>query len=373
MSAQANEDPLAILDAYDFELPEASIAQSATTERDSTRLLLLDRDSGELVEADRDHHTRDLADWLAPGDLLVVNSTQVLSARLVGRKRSGGAAEALLLAPEPEQAGLYRALLKCTGRVRVGLEIDFGDDGTLGASVEAIHERGEVSLRFDSDADPYSVGLAPLPPYIRRAAESDGTADVSRYQTIYAREPGAIAAPTAGLHFTEALFERLAERGVSREEVVLHVGAGTFRPLDAASLQEERLHEEEYVLPEATVAAIERTRAAGGRIIAVGTTTARVLESCADENGRLQAGSGSTQLFIRPGGRPFRVVDALVTNFHLPRSSLLLLVSAFVGREPLLAAYHHAIEAGFRFYSYGDAMLIAPGLTRGTTREGSAS
>ena len=154
MSAQATEDPLAILDAYDFELPEASIAQSATTERDSTRLLLLDRDSGELVEADRDHHTRDLADWLAPGDLLVVNSTQVLSARLVGRKRSGGAAEALLLAPEPEQAGLYRALLKCTGRVRVGLEIDFGDDGTLGASVEAIHERGEVSLRFDPGADP---------------------------------------------------------------------------------------------------------------------------------------------------------------------------------------------------------------------------
>ena len=364
MTEQIDGDPLAILDDYDFELPEASIAQSATTERDSTRLLLIERNTGELVEPGTDHHTRDLADWLAPGDLIIVNTTQVLSARLVGRKHSGGAAEALLLAPEPEQAGLYRALLKCTGRVRIGLEIDFGPEGTLGASVEAIHERGEVSLRFAADADPYSVGRAPLPPYIRRAAESDGTADLSRYQTIYAREPGAIAAPTAGLHFTEALFERLAERGVSREEVVLHVGAGTFRPLEASAIKEERLHKEEYVLPESTVSAIERTRAAGGRVIAVGTTTARVLESCADENGRLVPGTGSTQLFIRPGGTPFRVVDALVTNFHLPRSSLLLMVSAFVGREPLLAAYRHAIEAGFRFYSYGDAMLIAPNLKR---------
>jgi S-adenosylmethionine:tRNA ribosyltransferase-isomerase len=226
--------------------------------------------------------------------------------------------------------------------------------------VAAIHDRGEVTLRFDADVDPYRSGEAPLPPYIRRADARSRDADLSRYQTIYAREPGAIAAPTAGLHLTERLLERLRERGVGLSEVVLHVGAGTFRPLDREALESGRLHPEAFDLPGETVDAIHETRAAGGRIIAVGTTTTRVLESCVGADGRLHAGPGTTDLFIRPGGPPFRVVDGLLTNFHLPRSSLLLLVAEFVGRAPLLAAYRRAIETGIRFYSYGDAMLIAP-------------
>jgi S-adenosylmethionine:tRNA ribosyltransferase-isomerase len=372
-SAASAEDPLAILDDYDFHLPESSIAQTALAERDAARMLVVDRDTGGLVTADDESRVRDLPDFLGPGDLLIVNATRVLSARLVGRKSTGGAAEALLLGAEPDsreserpavQGGLsgprYRALLKCTGRVRIGLQLVLGRSPGRIAQVEAIHDRGEVSLRFEPGSDPYALGEAPLPPYIRRDSARTGDDDLARYQTIYAREPGAIAAPTAGLHFTPELFERLSARGVERAEVVLHVGAGTFRPLDAEALTTGELHSEVYELPAMTVQAIERTRRAGGRVVAVGTTTARVLESCADEDGRLTAGRGETRLFMRPGGAPFRVVDALLTNFHLPRSSLLLLVAAFVGREPLLAAYRHAIEHDYRFYSYGDAMLIVP-------------
>jgi len=362
VTAQASEDPLAILDDYDFVLPEAAIAQTALVERDAARLLLLDRETGARVARDRDVRVRDLVDWLRPGDLLVVNATRVLSARLVGRKASGGAAEALLLGADPDRPGAHRALVKCTGRVREGLELVLGRGEGLRARVEALHGRGEVSLRFDPDVDPYAEGQAPLPPYIRREGDEDTDADLARYQTVYAREPGAIAAPTAGLHFTPSLLERLAARGVERAEVVLHVGAGTFRPLDGEAMTSGRLHEEVFVLPQETVDAIEATRARGGRVVAVGTTTVRVLESRVDEDGRLEAGRGTTELFIRPGGAPFRAVDALMTNFHLPRSSLLLLVAAFVGREPMLEAYREAIAEGFRFYSYGDAMLIASGL-----------
>jgi len=361
-ASPATEDPLAILDDYDFDLPESAIAQSAIAERDAARLFLLDRTRGERVAEDRDVRVRDLVDWLEPRDLLVVNATRVLSARLVGRKRSGGAAEALLLGPDPEDPGLHRALVKCTGRVREGLEVVLGRGDGLSATITALHDRGEVSLRFANGADPYAQGQAPLPPYIRRAAGDDADADLARYQTVYAREPGAIAAPTAGLHFTPALLEALETRGVERAEVVLHVGAGTFRPLDEEAMTTGKLHEETFVLPEETVAAIDATRARGGRVVAVGTTSARVLESCATQDGRLTPGTGSTRLFLRPGDAPFRIVDALLTNFHLPRSSLLLLVAAFVGREPMLAAYRDAIEDGFRFYSYGDAMLIANGL-----------
>jgi len=358
----AGADPLAILDDYDFELPESAIAQTALRERDAARLFLLDRGTGERVARGRDSRVRDLVEWLRPGDLLVVNATRVLAARLVGRKRSGGAAEALLLGPDPGAPGQHRALLKCTGRVRVGLELDLGRREPLPVTVSAVHERGEVSLRFEDGVDPYAEGQAPLPPYIRREATDDVEADLDRYQTVYAREPGAVAAPTAGLHFTPALLDRLSERGVEKAEVVLHVGAGTFRPLDAQALTSGELHEEAFVLPEETVVAIERARARGGRVVAVGTTSARVLESRVDETGRLSPGSGTTRLFLRPGGPALQVVDALLTNFHLPRSSLLLLVAAFVGRAPMLSAYREAIEDGFRFYSYGDAMLIAEGL-----------
>jgi len=371
--AAPDEDPLAILEDYDFELPETSIAQTALVERDSARLLVVDRETGELFEAGTDRRVRDLPGLLGPGDLLIVNVTRVLSARLVGRKSTGGAAEALLLGAEPDprlvdetqrsakdRGPCFRALLKCTGRVRVGLELVLGRSPGSRARVEALHERGEVSLRFEPGADPYALGEAPLPPYIRRDPARSGDDDLARYQTVFAREPGAIAAPTAGLHFTPELFDALRARGVTLAEVVLHVGAGTFRPLDAEALVSGRLHSEVYELPRETVDAIERTRAAGGRIVAVGTTTARVLESCVDAQGMLTAGRGETRLFMRPGGAPFRVIDALLTNFHLPRSSLLLLVAAFVGRECLLEAYRYAIGAGYRFYSYGDAMLITP-------------
>lgn len=356
-------DPLAILDDYDFVLPEANIAQLPSPEREAARLLVLERASGEILASDPDHRIRDLPNWLGPGDLLVVNATRVLPARLVGRKASGGMAEALLLGPaQPSQGRAdgseYRALVKCTGRLRTGLAFSFGRDAALSATIVALHDRGEVTLAFEPGIDPYDHGEPPLPPYIHRDAEESGIDDRDRYQTVYARAPGAIAAPTAGLHLTRALFDRLRARGVGFAEVVLHVGAGTFRPLDARAIETGRLHSERFELSAETVSAIAKTRASGGRVIAVGTTTARVLESQADERGRLQAGVGTTDLFIRPGGTPFRIVDGLLTNFHLPRSSLLLLVAAFVGRRPLLSAYQHAIRTGFRFYSYGDAMLI---------------
>jgi S-adenosylmethionine:tRNA ribosyltransferase-isomerase len=380
-------ESLALLDDYDFELPAHCIAQSPTARREDARLMLLDRHSGSVVEAGTEHRVQALPRWLRAGDLLVLNTTRVLPARLVGRKASGGAAEVLLLGAAPESddpeaggsAGAYRALLKCRGRVRAGLELHLGVDGGLSARVAAVHERGEVTLVFDPRRDPYAEGVAPLPPYIRRpvapstplrpadralpvpASGPDPTAvDLERYQTVYARTPGAIAAPTAGLHLTHGLLDALRARGVEVAEIVLHVGAGTFRPLDAGALSSGRLHAETYQLDEKTAEAVERTRRRGGRVIAVGTTTTRVLESRATDDGGVRPGRGETDLFLRPGGPPFRVVDGLLTNFHLPRSSLLLLVAAFMGREPLLSAYQRAIEEGFRFYSYGDAMLILP-------------
>jgi S-adenosylmethionine:tRNA ribosyltransferase-isomerase len=280
---------------------------------------------------------------------------------LLGRERDTVAERSSAEGAETEAAessgSQHRALVKCTGRIREGLTFRFGPNLEIGATISMIHERGEVSLRFESDVDPYAYGEAPLPPYIRRPSSSSSE-DLERYQTIYAKEPGAVAAPTAGLHFSEALFRDLRDAGVGRAEVVLHVGAGTFRPLDANALTTGRLHAEEFILPARTTDAIERTRAVGGRVIAVGTTTARVLESQANPDGQLTPGSGTTDLFIRPGGPRFRVIDALLTNFHLPKSSLLLLVAELTGRRLLLDAYLHAIQNGFRFYSYGDAMLV---------------
>lgn len=381
----APEDPLAILDDYDFALPETNIAQTPVPDREAARLLVLDRSDGRILTPDADQRVRDLPNWLRAGDLLVVNATRVLPARLVGQKASGGAAEALLLGPDPADqdpgpggiaaavdargdATDYRALVKFRGRTRVGLSLFFGPGLTLPATLVAIHDRGEVTLRFARGVDPYAHGEAPLPPYIRRQREASSLDDLERYQTVYARTPGAIAAPTAGLHFTDALFDRLRDHGVGLAEIVLHVGAGTFRPLDAKAMRTGRLHHEHFELPAETAAAISKTKASGGRVVAVGTTTARVLESQVDAAGLLRPGTGSTDLFIRPGGPPFRIIDALLTNFHLPRSSLLLLVAAFVGRRPLLAAYEHAIRQGFRFYSYGDAMLLLSPDDRDGTR-----
>lgn len=336
---------------YDFRLPPGQIAQHPPAERDGGRLLVLARRGPVLAHA----AVRDLPGWLRAGDLLVVNATRVLPARLRGRKASGGAAEALLLGPSP---GGYRALVRCRGRLRAGQKLHFvrGDVG-LDAEIRALGESGEVELAFADDADPYALGEMPLPPYIARpAAEPD---DAERYQTVFAHAPGAVAAPTAGLHLSPPLLDALAARGVERAEIVLHVGAGTFRPLGARALRAGRLHAERFALPEAAAAAIARTRARGGRVVAVGTTVTRVLESRADGAGGVRAGAGETDLFLRPGSR-FAVVDALLTNFHLPRSSLLMLVAAFCGRERILAAYATAVARGYRFFSYGDAMLILP-------------
>jgi S-adenosylmethionine:tRNA ribosyltransferase-isomerase len=336
---------------YDFELPPDRIAQQPAPERDGARLLELSRATGAL----RHGHVRELPERLASGDLLVVNATRVVRARLRGRKRSGGAAEALLLAPLG--AGRYRALLRARGRQRPGLALVFEGAGQeLAAEVVAVHASGEVDLAFASDAQPYALGEMPLPPYIRRDAPA--AADAERYQTVFAREPGSVAAPTAGLHLSERLLAALDARGVARAEVVLHVGIGTFRPLGPAELAGGRLHPERFTLPAATAEAIAAARARGGRVVAVGTTTTRVLEARATQGGQVLPGDGETDLFLRPGDR-FRVVDALVTNFHLPRSSLLLLVAAFAGRERVLSAYAEAVRAGYRFYSYGDAMLIS--------------
>jgi S-adenosylmethionine:tRNA ribosyltransferase-isomerase len=340
------------LDRFDYELPRERIAQHPLPERDAARLLVLDRRGGSCEHA----QVRDLSRWMRAGDLLVGNASRVRPARLRGRKASGGIAEALILGFLPDSPGHYRALLRCGGRLRVGQKFHFGAGSeAIGAELAALSDTGEVTLAFSPDVSPYAVGEMPLPPYIRR--DRPDPEDRQRYQTIFACEPGSVAAPTAGLHLTESLLGDLRSRGVSWADVILHIGPGTFRPLRPEDLAEGRLHPESFELPAATAEAVARTRAAGGRIVAVGTTTTRVLETRAREDGRVDPGRSETDLFVRPGHR-FRVVDALLTNFHLPRSSLLLLVAAFAGRERILDAYAEAIAEGYRFYSYGDAMLI---------------
>jgi S-adenosylmethionine:tRNA ribosyltransferase-isomerase len=339
------------LDDFDYTLPPSRIAQTPAPEREAARLFVLDRATGAHT------HTRvaELPRLLRAGDLLVVNATRVLPARLRGEKASGGRAEALVLGATATP-GHWRALLRCRGRQRVGLELRFGSgDDAFDAAIAAIGEDGEIVLALAPEVSPYRAGEAPLPPYIRRDAAQ--AADLARYQTVFARVPGAIAAPTAGLHLGDALLRTLADAGVERAEVVLHVGPGTFRPLREKDLAAGRLHSEHYELPAATAAAIARTRERGGRVVAVGTTTTRVLESRATDERGVRAGCGETDLFLRPGSA-FRVVDALLTNFHLPRSSLLLLVAAFAGRERILEAYAEAVRLEYRFYSYGDAMWI---------------
>jgi S-adenosylmethionine:tRNA ribosyltransferase-isomerase len=359
-----------LLDQVDFELPPERVAQTPAAQREAARLLVLNR--RDPARASSHCHVRDLGDWLRAGDLLVVNTTRVLSARLRGHKRSGGKAEALVLAAvDPDSAtpegvardGRYRALVKTRGKLRPGLHFDFraadSDEG-LGAELESIDEDGCAILAFPPGSSPFAIGEPPLPPYIRRSPKSDERVrrlDRARYQTVFARHPGAVAAPTAGLHLSESLLSQLECAGIERAELVLHVGIGTFRPPSEAELCAGQLHAERYRLPEATQDAIAATRERGGRVVAVGTTSARVLETCAAEDGRVKAGEGCTRLFMRPGSR-FRVVDGLLTNFHLPRSSLLLLVAAFAGRERALAAYAEAVRLEYRFYSYGDAMLI---------------
>nr|ADC35771.1 queuosine biosynthesis protein [uncultured bacterium 293] len=307
----------------------------------------------------------DLPALLQPGDLLVLNRSRVIPARLHGRRASGQPAEVLLLQPadgEKARGGpreSWHALLRPGKRLRAGDSISIGDDLTLHVEdapaqadgrrrVTLVAARGTVEQAIERD------GHVPLPPYIRRG---DTPADRLRYQTIYARERGSVAAPTAGLHLSERVFTALRARGVEWTEVLLHVGPGTFQPVRAEQVEDHRLPPEPAVIPEEAAAAVAAARARGGRVVAVGTTAVRALESAAGDDGRLRPGARETDLVIVPGYR-FRVVDALLTNFHLPRSSLLLLVAAFTSRERVLDAYAHAVRAGYRFYSYGDAMLL---------------
>jgi S-adenosylmethionine:tRNA ribosyltransferase-isomerase len=339
----------------DFELPEELIAQVPADPRDASRLLALPRSGGEP------RHLRfaDLPDLLAPGDLLVLNDSRVIPARLVGRRESGGRVEVLLVEPSPgaPPAGpaRWRAMAQASKPIRIGSRFDF--DG-LAAEVEGVEGEGFYAVRFDPKDRSLAqelerVGRVPLPPYIRR---EPGDEDRVRYQTVVARHPGSVAAPTAGLHFTPELLARLGARGVAWTTVTLHVGPGTFLPVRSRRLEEHRMHEERYEVPVRAAAAFEIARARGGRVVAVGTTAVRTLESSFANKG-LQPGTGRTDLFIRPG-HAFRAVDGLITNFHLPRSTLLALVCAFGGTPRVLAAYRSAVAARYRFFSYGDAMVI---------------
>jgi S-adenosylmethionine:tRNA ribosyltransferase-isomerase len=348
---------------FDYELPPERIATEPLEPRDAARLFVHRR------AADQSEHrsVKDLPDLLQPGDLLVVNDTRVRSARLLGRRASGGAVELLLL--ERDAAGRWRSLVKPAGRLRPGERIEL-EGGALHARLleRARGADGALApewwLELEGPGDPEQLverhGRMPLPPYILRArgAAPERDADREAYQTVFARASGAVAAPTAGLHFTPELLAALAARGVERASVTLHVGLGTFQPVAVADTSEHRMHSERFELPQATVQAVAAARARGGRVVAAGTTTLRALESAA-LGGSLQAGARETDLFITPGFR-FRVVDLLVTNFHLPRSTLLMLVSAFAGYEHVRALYAEAIERGYRFYSYGDAQLYLP-------------
>lgn len=371
---------------FDFELPEAAIAQRPLP-RGEARLLVLDRRGPQ-----RHRRVRDLPGLLRPGDLLVVNDTRVIPARLLGRRRPGGGQVEVLLV-ERVGEGDWDVLVKPGRKARPGTVLDFGagadGEAVVGEMIERSGEGGEdVSgagnargsdvggdgeaerpgedgrrrIRFARPVEPHleTLGHVPLPPYIKRADEA---ADRATYQTVYARHPGAIAAPTAGLHLSEELLARVTAAGVATAAITLHVGIGTFKPVTAPLVHEHRMERERYEVPEEAAAAIRRTRRQGGRVVAVGTTVTRALEAAAlaaeaagGAPGEVATGPGATDLFITPGYH-FRAVDVLLTNFHLPRSTLLMLVSAFAGRDRVLAAYREAVTAGYRFYSYGDAML----------------
>lgn len=346
---------------FDFELPEELIAQHPLGRRDASRMLVVNRSAGSWLDGSFAEFPAELRE----GDAVVVNNTRVFPARLVGRREpTGGRVELLLVRRRVEFEGeAWEVLAKPARRLEAGARVAFGD-GRLAAETLAATEDGAGRVvRFDADGDFAALleefGRMPLPPYIRRDSDDLASAeeDRERYQTVYAAAPGAIAAPTAGLHFTPQVFDELRARGVRTCEVTLHVGYGTFAPVRADDLSEHRVAAERFEISEGAAAEINLTRQTGGRVVAVGTTTVRALESAVDEGGRVRARRGETGLTITPGYR-FRAVDAMLTNFHLPRSSLLVLVSSFAGRELVLGAYRHAVAARYRFYSYGDCMLI---------------
>lgn len=336
---------------FDFALPQEQIAQEPLADRAASRLMVVRRESGAIEH----RKFSDLADLVPPGDLIVLNTTRVLRARLLGTRASGARAEVFLLRRLDD--GTWEAMVSPGGKVRPGRRIDIAEN--LAVEVLSITERRTRIVRLVSTLPDMEAieryGHVPLPPYIRRG---DSVADADRYQTVYAREPGSVAAPTAGLHLTDDLLAALARKGVRRADVVLHVGAGTFRPVETEDPAQHVMHEERYSISAETVAAIADARERGARVWAVGTTSVRALESAADASGVVQAVSeGETRLFVRPGYR-FRAVDRMITNFHLPRSTLLMLVAAFAGYELTMRAYQEAVAQRYRFFSYGDAMAI---------------
>jgi S-adenosylmethionine:tRNA ribosyltransferase-isomerase len=338
--------------AFDYALPNELIAQHPAPQRDQSRLMVLDRANGTI------EHRRfsDIVAYIPPGDALVLNETRVFPARLLGTRAGGGEAEVLLLRPLAH-ANEWEALVRPGARLRAGKIVQVADDFSIHI-VDILPDGNRVVRLNVGSADPMHAiethGKIPLPPYMERAADDS---DKDRYQTVYARERGSVAAPTAGLHFTPEILAQLSASDVQIIKVVLHVGVGTFRPVEVEDPAQHVMHHEWYDVSSAASAAINEVRNRGGKIWAVGTTVTRTLESVANDDGVVTAGSGSTNLFIRPGYR-FKVVDRLLTNFHLPRSTLLMLVSALGGHELVMRAYGEAVEQRYRFYSYGDAMLV---------------
>jgi S-adenosylmethionine:tRNA ribosyltransferase-isomerase len=364
--------------AYDYELPPERVARYPSERRDASRLLVVPRGPGPDVPGAgaertdgtagpggpfRDLRFAELPDVLEEGDLLVLNESRVLPVRLLGRKPTGAECEVFLLRPADRESDVAAAR-RWEALVRPGSKLKPGRTVVVSSELSVVVEGGapgggrivrlETQLPVDRAIERY--GRVPLPPYLNRDAEP---LDRERYQTVYARDPGSVAAPTAGLHFTPSLLAAVAARGIGIAKLTLHVGIGTFRPVDSERVREHVMDREEWQLPEEAAEAIRETRAGGGKVWAVGTTVVRTLESAATDTGEVRAGKGTTDLFITPG-YPFRVVDALITNFHLPRSTLLMLVAAFAGYGTTMAAYAHAIRSGYRFYSYGDAMAIVP-------------
>lgn len=334
---------------FDFYLPEELIAQTPLEERDSSRLLVLDKATGALEH----RHFYELPEFLSEGDCLVLNNSRVLPARLIGARETGGAVELVLLRDLGE--GRWECLSRPGRKTKPGTKLVFGG-GELTAEVESVAEGGNRIVRFDYEGIFLEVlerlGKMPLPPYIKEELN-----DPERYQTVYSRELGSAAAPTAGLHFTQELLDKIAAKGVKVCYVTLHVGLGTFRPVKEDEIEQHEMHSEFCIVPEDTAQIISETKQCGGRVVAVGTTSCRTLESFAKDNGTIEPSSGWTDIFIYPGYK-FKCIDALVTNFHLPESTLIMLVSALAGREHVLNAYKVAVEERYRFFSFGDAMFI---------------
>lgn len=337
---------------FTFDLPEELIAQDPLEDRSSSKMLVLDKETGEITHS----IFHEITTYLKKGDCLVLNNTKVLPARLIGAKEdTGGKVEVLLL--KRKQDNTWETLVKPGRKARVGARISFGDGKLIGEIIEVL-ETGNRLIRFEYEGIFEEVldqlGQMPLPPYITHQLK-----DKNRYQTVYAKYDGSAAAPTAGLHFTKELLQQIQDMGVKIAFVTLHVGLGTFRPVKVEDVLEHHMHSEFYSVEEKDAKLINDTKAAGGRIISVGTTSTRTLESVADDNGHIKAGNGWTEIFIYPGYE-FKVIDGLITNFHLPESTLLMLVSALAGKEHILHAYEEAVKERYRFFSFGDAMFIEP-------------